>query len=96
LLLEVNLYRQEVLINEVGNFWVGIDLGIQPSARASHGGGAEVQQYGTVLSFGFGERRIGIFGELHRHGNLLSSQFPVSGSSPGNWKLETGNRKLPS
>jgi hypothetical protein len=51
----MNFYRQEVLIDEVGDLRVGIDLGIQPSARASSGRGTEVQQYGPVLLSGLGK-----------------------------------------
>ena len=43
LLFDVDLYRQEIVLDKALDAWVGIDLGIQPSASSSHGSGIEIQ-----------------------------------------------------
>ncbi len=49
LFLDVDLYGNEMLVNEVGNLLIGVYLGIQPSTSASRRRGAEVEQYRLVL-----------------------------------------------
>jgi hypothetical protein len=48
LLLDMDLYRQEVLMDETGDCRVRIYFGIQPSACTSNRRGTEVQQYGLI------------------------------------------------
>jgi hypothetical protein len=43
-LLDVGLDRQEILVDKAGDFFVGIRLGLQPSASASSGSRTEIEQ----------------------------------------------------
>src|SRR5713226_9443163 len=81
LIANVDAHRDEVLIHEFDDAWIGVDLGIQPSATASHRRRAEVQQHMLSLSArrlqrGFQIRAPGDRGFLAGH--CIS---PTAGSS---------------
>jgi hypothetical protein len=65
--LDVRFYRKEILIDEGRDFIVGIGFGLQPNARASSRGSAEVEQQGLLGSLCFSECRINIFVPLNSH-----------------------------
>lgn len=58
MLLDVGLDGQEILVDKAGDSFVGIRLSLQPSASASSGSGAEIEQY-RLLGF-FRARKRGI------------------------------------
>ncbi len=66
----MDLYGDEMLVNEVGDLRIRIYLGIQPSASASRRRGAEIEQYRPVLLLGLRQRGVGIFGPVHAHSDL--------------------------
>ena len=75
-LLDVNLYRNEVLADELCHFLARIDLGIQPSASTSHRGGAEVEQRHLASRLGLLQALIGIAQPLNfRHLVYLPSRM---------------------
>jgi hypothetical protein len=65
--LDVRFYRKEILIDEGRDFIVGIGFGLQPNARASSRGSAEVEQQGLLVSFCLSECRINVFVPLNSH-----------------------------
>ena len=48
----------EVVLDEVGDAFVGVDLGFQPSTPRSHGGRGEIEKDRLVLGFGLRESRV--------------------------------------
>jgi hypothetical protein len=69
--LDVRLYGKKVLVDEIGCLLVGIGLGIQPSASASGGRRAEIDQNRSVLLFRRGERLINVVAPSYSHRVLL-------------------------
>ena len=65
--LDVRFDRKEILIDEGRDFIVGIGFGLQPNARASSRGSAEVEQQGLLVSLCLSECRINIFVPLNSH-----------------------------
>jgi hypothetical protein len=63
----VNLHRDEILVDEVGDLLIGIDLGIQPSTSASSRRRAEIQQHRPMILARMRECSIYIFSPLNRH-----------------------------
>ena len=57
---DVRFEGQEILIDEGRDLIVGVGFGLQPNARASSRGGAEINQQRSVLRFRFTERRVGV------------------------------------
>lgn len=64
---DVGLYRQEILMNEIGGLGVLIRFGIQPNTTPSGRRSAEIEQDRTVVLPGFGECLIDIFTPVHGH-----------------------------
>ena len=52
ILFDVNFDRSKALVDPGGELRVGVGLGFQPSACASTGGGAEIDENRPVLSLG--------------------------------------------
>jgi hypothetical protein len=67
MLFDVGFDRDEVLVDELGGLGVFVALGIQPSARASGGRGAEVQQDGLSLRLGVGQGLVYVLTPFHGH-----------------------------
>jgi hypothetical protein len=65
--LDVRFDRNEILIDEVRDFIVGIGFGLQPNARASNRCSAEVEQQGFLVSLCLSECRINVFVPLNSH-----------------------------
>ena len=66
-LFDMDLQRNEVLIDEAGNPFIGINLGIQPSACASRRRRAEIEEQGLVLKLRFRERSVNILLPSYGH-----------------------------
>jgi hypothetical protein len=66
-LFDMSFDRDEILIDEAGDFIVGVGLGFQPSARASSRCGAEIQQQRFVRRLGFRQCRINILLPIYSH-----------------------------
>jgi len=64
---DVGLYRQEILLNEVGSLRILIRFGIQPSTSASRWRRAEIKQNGTMVLPSVGKRLIDIFTPTQSH-----------------------------
>jgi len=64
---DVRLHGDEVLMDEGGGLLVFIGLGIQPSAAASSGSGAEVEQDRPALFLRDCKRLVNISAPLHGH-----------------------------
>ena len=75
LFLDVNLHGNKVFGDEARHFWIGVDLGIQPSACASSRSGAEIQQYGLVRGLRFSHCGVYVFSPFNCHRYLLSDAF---------------------
>ncbi len=73
LFFDVDLYGQEIVLDEGLDARVGIHLGIQPSASPSHWSGIEIQQQGALASRCFGKCGIDISTPCNRHKLLLSN-----------------------
>jgi len=67
MLLDVGCYRKEIIVDKAGDFRVGIRLGLQPSASASSGSRAEIEQERLIGVFRAGKRGVDIMGPLNRH-----------------------------
>jgi hypothetical protein len=65
--LDVGFYGNEVLMDELRGFGVFIRLSIQPSACASRGGGAEVQQGRLALVLRLRQRLVDVLAPIHGH-----------------------------
>jgi len=65
--LDVRFYRKESLIDERRDFIVGIGFGLQPNARASSRGSAEVEQQGLFVSLRLSHCGINVFVPLNSH-----------------------------
>jgi hypothetical protein len=63
----VRLDGQEILIDEGRGLPVSIGLGLQPSARASSRGGAEIDQEGSLCGLSFCQSRVSISVPLYSH-----------------------------
>jgi putative membrane protein len=68
LVLDVEASRNEAVGDEPGDAFVGIDLGFQPSASASHRGGGEVQQNRTPLAGRFFQNAVDVVSPCDVHG----------------------------
>ena len=64
---DVRLDRDEVVVDEGRDIWVGVRLGLQPSARASSRGGTEINQQRFLRSLGFRQRGVGVFIPIDSH-----------------------------
>jgi hypothetical protein len=62
---DVGFERDEVLVDEGREFVVRVGLGLQPSARASSRGGAEINQQRLLYLFGLGQGRVRVLVPLH-------------------------------
>jgi hypothetical protein len=81
--LDVGFYRKEILIDEGRDFIVGIGFGLQPNARASSRGSAEVEQQGLLVSLCLSECRINVFVPLNCHfQNLLEIRSSIDSRLP--------------
>lgn len=65
--LDVDGYRQEILIDEICQLVIVIGFGFQPNTRPSGRSSAEVKQHGFISALRLRQRRIGIFDPLHGH-----------------------------
>ena len=82
--LYVGFDRKEILMDEGRDFIVGIGFGLQPNARASSRGRAEVEQQRLLVSLCLSECRINVFVPLNSHFNLLRlDQTYKANSYPG-------------
>jgi hypothetical protein len=68
---DVGFDWEEILLNELSGFVIVVRLGIQPSAGASRGGGAEVDQNGTAFLFRLSECLIDVLTPTYGHGSNL-------------------------
>jgi hypothetical protein len=68
LLAHVQARRDEALADEVGDTFLRVHIGIQPSTPASHGGRAEVEQDGLPMYASIGKRSLSVASpcDLHR------------------------------
>jgi len=66
-LFDVSFERDKILINEIGDFLIGVRLSFQLSACASSRRRREINQHRFVLRFGFGESGIYIFDPIDEH-----------------------------
>jgi hypothetical protein len=73
--------RQKVLDDEVSDAFVGVNLGIQPSASTSHWSGGEVDQDLPTLLLGFLECGVRITSPLDLH--VMPPNCSVSAGPPG-------------
>ena len=64
---DVSFERNESLVDEVGDFLIGVRLSFQPSTCASSGRGRKINQQGFVLSFGFGKGSLCVFLPINGH-----------------------------
>jgi hypothetical protein len=62
---DVRLKWQEVLIDEGRDFVVRVGLGLQPSARASSRGRAEIDQQRFLRLFGLSQGRVRVLAPLN-------------------------------
>lgn len=67
ILFDVDFQRDEVLVNELRDFFIFVRLGFQPSACASAGCSAEIDEYGFLLFFRGGESLVSIFDPVYGH-----------------------------
>ena len=80
--LDVRCDRKEFLIDEGGDFIVGIGFGLQPNARASSWSSAEVEEQGLLISLCLNECRLYVFVPLNRHlQSLLETKSNVCANS---------------
>jgi hypothetical protein len=70
---DVSFEWDEVLVDKVSGFLIGIGLGFQPSTCASSRRGREIDQQRLILSFRLLESGIGIFDPVDEHSSLLQS-----------------------
>jgi hypothetical protein len=82
-LFDVRLQGKEILIDEGGDFRIGVGLGFQPSASASGRGRAEINEQRLSCGLGLGERRVGILFPFDCH---------IFTSSEIRWNLMTNCR----
>src|SRR6185312_12323531 len=91
---DVGLYRQEILLNEVGSLRILIRFGIQPSTSASRRRRAEIKQNGTMVLPSVGERLINIFTPDHSHIILRRANCREKiMSAPGKQKQTASRRR---
>jgi|SRR5579863_3313869 len=74
--LDVGLDRQKIRTDETRDTFIRVRLGFQPSASASSGGRAEINQDGLARSLRLGQCRIDVFTPLNRH--ILSVSLGAS------------------
>ena len=67
ILFDVDFEWDEVLVNELRDFFIFVRLGFQPSTCASAGCGAEIDEYGFLLFFRRGESLVSIFDPVYGH-----------------------------
>jgi hypothetical protein len=65
--LDVRFERNEILVDEIRYFRVGVRLGFQPSARASSRCCAEINEQRFLALLSLRERRVSIFVPLDSH-----------------------------
>ena len=65
--LDVRCDRKEFLIDEGGDFIVGIGFGLQPNARASSWSSAEVEEHVLVLGLRVGEDAVDVVTPVDVH-----------------------------
>jgi hypothetical protein len=63
--LDMNFERNEVTVDEIGGFRVGIGFGFQPSACASTGCGAKVHEQRLTAGLRLCQGGVGIFLPVH-------------------------------
>jgi hypothetical protein len=66
-LFDVNGRRNELFVDPFRQLRIAVGLGFQPSAAASSGRGAEIEQHRTMFFLGFAECRINILDPVDRH-----------------------------
>ena len=64
---DVGFDRDEMLVDEVACFGIGVRLGFQPSASASSRRRTEIEQERAILLFRGGEPLIHVSAPIHRH-----------------------------
>jgi hypothetical protein len=64
---DVSFEGDETLMNEIGDFLIGVRLSFQPSTSASSRRRREINQQRLVLTFSFGESGIDIFDPIDEH-----------------------------
>jgi len=64
---DMRLYRQKILVDELGGLFVVVRLGIQPSTGSSGRRRTEIQQEGTGLFFRYEQTLIYIPAPLNSH-----------------------------
>jgi hypothetical protein len=82
LLLDVDSHRNEILGDEAYDAFIGIYLGIQPSATTSHRRRAEINQHGFTFGFGICQRGINIFAPFDWHIAPFSDLSSRGGKTP--------------
>ena len=72
---DVSFERDKTLMNEIGDFLIGVRLSFQLSACASSRRGREINQQRFVLSFRFSESGIDIFDPIDKHDSTPRFRF---------------------
>jgi hypothetical protein len=72
--LDMGFDGNEVLMDELCNFRIGVGLGFQPSASPSSRRCAEIEKDWAVLLFGFIQSLVDVFAPVHGH-DLLQQFF---------------------
>jgi len=81
---DMRLYRQKILIDELGGLFVVVRLGIQPSTGSSGRRRTEIQQEGTGLFFRYEQTLIYILAPLNCHIPSFGwSRLDIDGQSSG-------------
>jgi hypothetical protein len=75
---DVGFEWDKTLMNEIGDFLIGVRLSFQPSACASSRRGREINQQRFVLSSSFGESGIDIFDPIDEHVSTFLSVIASS------------------
>jgi hypothetical protein len=75
--LDVGLYRQEILFDEICSVRVLIRFGIQPSTSASSRRRTEIKQNRTMVLSRLGKRLIYIFTPMYGHIILRWANYPT-------------------
>ena len=84
MLFDMRLYRQKILMDELGGLFVVVRLGIQPSTGSSRRCRTEIQQEGTGLLLRYEQPLIYILAPLNGHlPSFVLSRFDIDGQSSG-------------
>jgi len=78
MLFDVSFERHKTLMNEIGDFLIGVRLSFQPSACASSRRCREINQQRLVLSFCFGEGGFEVFIPIDEHVSTFLSLITSS------------------